>query len=71
MKHSNSEKALDYLLHHVENFGDAKYTRTGETQCVGHLSYVCVNMAVAMNVIKIMKGEEVPNVKSSYIKRKK
>jgi len=61
-----ADKVLDYLLHHVEDFGDAKYTRTGELQCVGHLSYGCVNMAVAMNVIKIMEGKKVENVKSSY-----
>ena len=65
-----SKKAIEYLTHHVEDFGDAKYTRTGELNCVGHLSYNCVNMAVAMNVIKIMEGSKVENVNINY-KRKK
>lgn len=60
------DKALKYALNHIEDFGEAKYTRTGELNCVGHLSYSCVNMAVLMNVIKIMEGKEVINDKSSY-----
>ena len=68
METEKAEKALNYLLNHVEDFGDAKYTRTGELNCVGRLHYGCVSMAVAMNVIKIMEGKDVKNVKSSYIK---
>ena len=69
MENEKANKALDYLLHHIEDFGEAKYTRTGELNCVGHLAYNCVDMVVAMNVIKIMEGEDVENVKSSYKQR--
>lgn len=64
-----AKKALEYLINHIEDFGEAKYTRTGELNCVGHLSYNCVNLAVAMNVIKIMEGSKVKNVNINY-KRK-
>lgn len=69
MENELSSKAIEYLINHVEDFGEAKYTRTGELNCVGHLAYNCVNMAVAFNVIKIMEGKEVINVKASYVNR--
>jgi hypothetical protein len=63
---TNSKKAIEYALNHTEDFGEAKYMRTGELNCVGKLAYQCINLAVAMNIIKIMEGEDVEPVKSSY-----
>lgn len=64
-------KAIKYAVDHVEDFGDEKWKRTGDTQSIGHLAYSCVNMAVVMNIIKIMEGEEVEPVKSSNIEKLK
>ena len=56
---TNSEKAIEYALKHIEDFGEAKYTRTGELQCVGRLHYNCVNLAAVFDIIKIMEGKEI------------
>ena len=56
---TNREKAIEHTLKHIEDFGEAKYTRTGELHCVGRLHYNCVNLAAVMDIIKIMEGKEV------------
>lgn len=65
------KKAIKYAVEHVEDFGEEKYKRTGDTQSIGRLAYSCVNMAVVMNIIKIMEGKEVEPVKSSHIEKLK
>ena len=61
-KTKKGNDALKYAIRHIEDFGDAKHTQTGELNCVGRLAYGCVNMAVLINVIKIMEGEKVGDI---------
>jgi len=56
---TNREKAIEHVLKHIEDFGVTKYIRTNELNCVGKLAYNCVNLAVVMDVIKIMEGKDI------------
>ena len=56
---TNREKAIEYAIKHIEDFGVAKYIRTNELQCVGRTSYNCVNLAAVMDIINIMDGKDI------------
>jgi len=48
------KKAIAYMIEHIEDFGEEKWKRTGDTQSIGRLAYSCVNLSVVMHIIKIM-----------------
>ena len=51
------EKAIRHMIENIEDFGEEKYKRTGETQCIGRLAYSCINLGAVIEIINIMDGK--------------